>query len=112
MGYLDEVYSRSQEILLRATPGRAKSALDNTRLAFVVGMGRSGTTSVAALLNRVPECSFYHEFPADREALPKAYWDPSQAERYLSGHRERVIAARILRTGCEVYGDHFQSVMQ
>jgi hypothetical protein len=79
--------------------------LANTRLFFIVGMGRSGTVFLSHLLNKAPKCAVYHEIPSDRNALVDAYWDPDKVEKYLCGSRERFVAARIIRSRCQIYGE-------
>jgi hypothetical protein len=94
-----------QESLLSFYPARVDSALADTRLFFIVGMGRSGTVFLSHLLDRVPECAVYHEAPGDRNALVNAYWDPDKAGKHLGGSRQRLVAARIIRSNCRVYGE-------
>lgn len=62
---------------------------------FVTGVGRSGTKSVAALFNRLPNVVCFHE-PAegpDMRALVRARMSESEAEEYLRLYREPFILA-------------------
>lgn len=93
-----------RRFLLSFSPARVKSTLANTRLFFIVGMGRSGTRFLSNLLNEVPKCTAYHETPSDRHALVDAYWNPDKAKKYLDS-RERLAAARIIRSRCQIYGE-------
>ena len=86
-------------------PRTNRSILREVKKFFVVGLGRSGTSFVAHLLNELPGCAIFHEVFSDRDALVEAYWSPISAANYLSGFRGRLISARILKTKCELYGE-------
>ena len=52
-------------------------------LFFCVGLGRSGTSFLAQLLNQVPDCYVFHEDHIDRKALVDAYINPNESSNYL-----------------------------
>jgi len=92
-------------ILLSFMPDRIEAILSDTKLFFIVGMGRSGTDFLSHLLNKVPFCVVYHETRSDRKALIDAYWSPDKSIKYLSGSRKRLLAARILENEVQIYGE-------
>lgn len=91
--------------LLALAPTKVQTAVTSTRMFFVVGLGRSGTTFLQRILSTAPELAVYHETSTDRNALVEAYWNPDAAARYLAGRRERLIAARMLSSRCHCYGE-------
>lgn len=89
--------------LLRSA--QADVVLKRTKLFFIVSIGRSGTTFLANLLQLPQNYAVYHEILADRNALVRAYWSEVEAADYLRTYRNKVIAARIQESGCQVYGE-------
>lgn len=92
-------------ILLSFMPDRIETILSDTKLFFIVGMGRSGTDFLSHLLNKVPFCVVYHETRSDRKALIDAYWSSDKSIKYLSGSRKHLLAARILENKAQIYGE-------
>ncbi|MEA3352025.1 MAG: sulfotransferase [Chloroflexota bacterium] len=90
---------------LLMTEEHATAVLENKHLFFIVGIGRSGTTFLSNLLNKIPDCAVYHEHPRDRSALVDAYRYPDLAREYLCGFRKRLIASRVKRKECTHYGE-------
>lgn len=94
-----------RRLLLFFRPRRAEMELASKRLFFILSLGRSGTTFLAHVLNKQALSAVYHEMYRDRDALVEAFWNPQKATEYLSGSRQRLIAARIINSQCEVYGE-------
>lgn len=79
--------------------------LSSCRFFFITGMGRSGTTFLVNLLNNVQGTSVYHEVYPDFDALIDAYYDPDEAYNYFNYRRKKIIAARINKINCQIYGE-------
>ena len=94
-----------EQLYLFPFPKRIDALLSGQKLFFIVGMGRSGTTFLANLLRRAPGASVYHETKGDSNALVEAYWDLRKGEKYIQGTRKRLIAARVMQSHCQVYGE-------
>jgi hypothetical protein len=94
-----------RQFQLLFTPEQVASEIANTELFFILSIGRSGTSFLFHLLNQVPDTVVYHETKGDRKALVDAFWNAGKAQAYLSGRRERLVAARIIESRCRVYGE-------
>ncbi len=64
------------------------------RFIVITGMGRSGTTFLANLLNHAPDVEARHEFFGDRNFVAMSYYRPSHPylELRLRQQREQVLA--------------------
>ena len=64
------------------------------RFIVITGMGRSGTTFLANLLNHAPDVEARHEFFGDRNFVTVSYYEPSHPylELRLRQQREQVLA--------------------
>lgn len=93
--------------LLYFNPTYVNKILAETKLFFIISLGRSGTMFLSSLLDETLERKIrvFHELSYDRTALVRAYADSKNARDYLSGYRGRVIAARIFISKCRVYGE-------
>lgn len=98
-------FSRLIQFLLLFDAARVKDTLAETKLFFIVGLGRSGTAFLSHLLDKVNGIDVYHETPNDRNALIDAYRDPMMARKYLTDYRGRLIAARIIESRNPIYGE-------
>ena len=77
-----------------------------TQIFFIVGLGRSGTTSIARLLDLDPAAYVCHEPVAnDFIAYLRAFYSPDTAERYVSRFRSKEIFLRAQRHQAQVYGE-------
>lgn len=77
-----------------------------THLFFVLGMGRSGTSFLADLLDTDPDAYVVHEpVQRDFEAYPRAFRSQTDAERYVGRFRSREIFVRGSREGKPTYGE-------
>jgi hypothetical protein len=78
----------------------------STDVFFVLGIGRSGTTFLADLLDRVEKASVQHE-PLDRDfrAHQEAFRDPERAFDYVDRFRAPDICLRAQAEDAEVYGE-------
>jgi hypothetical protein len=72
---------------------------------FIVGLGRSGTKFLQDLLSKSDNINVYHEFRWDFDALVNAYWDTSNAYKYIQKKRLLVMAWRILFSRGKIYGE-------
>jgi hypothetical protein len=82
------------------------SLISGREIFFILGMGRSGTTFISALLEKSHEISSFHESFGDRDALVNAYWNKIDAREYVCGYRKALICSRLLlskqKKYCEV----------
>lgn len=83
-----------------------RHSLSKRKLFFVLGMGRSGTTFLAHLLNKSDGATVVNEpLRDDFRAHQQAFRDPSSAFDYIRKIRLKDIHDRIKETQCEVYGE-------
>lgn len=84
----------------------ALAMLARRRLFLVTSTGRTGTTWLAALLNRIDDCNVVHEpLPVEQCAHAEALQDPDTAWDYLAGFRLREIAWRLKNDPSSTYGE-------
>ena len=80
--------------------------LSGRRVFLITSTGRTGTTWLASLLNRVHDCHVVHEpLPVEQCAHFDALQDPDTAEDYLTTFRLRETAWRLLNDRSNVYGE-------
>ena len=89
-----------------ATPQRIEQWAAQTKLFFVLGMGRSGTVFIARLLDQDQSAYVCHE-PVRRtfRAGVAARQDPQSAEMYVKRFRSREIFLRARRRDVPIYGE-------
>jgi hypothetical protein len=101
-----QVHQHSVEHRFWVTPQRIEAWAAQTTLFFVLGLGRSGTVSIAQLLNADPKAYVCHEpVRQDFPAYVRAFHMPSDAERYVERFRSKEIFLRAGPRGCPVYGE-------
>lgn len=84
----------------------ALAMLEKRRVFLVTSTGRTGTTWLATLLNRIDDCHVAHEpLPVEQCAHVQALQDPDTAWDYLAGFRLREMAWRLQRDSCSIYGE-------
>lgn len=84
----------------------ALSVLAGKRIFLVTSTGRTGTTWLAALLNRIDDCHVVHEpLPVEQNAHVQALQDPVSAKNYMLGFRLREMAWRLKNDPCGIYGE-------
>lgn len=84
---------------------KTNEILSGSRLFFITGMGRSGSTFLANLIDQITDISVHHETFTDYKALISAYYEPESAKKYFDGRRGKIIAIRIKQSKCKVYGE-------
>lgn len=84
----------------------ALATLKKRRLFLVTSTGRTGTTWLATLLNRIDDCHVVHEpLPVEQCAHVQALQEPDSARDYVAGFRLREIAWRLQNDFCGTYGE-------
>lgn len=92
--------------LLAPSVAHTHAALARRKLFLITSTGRTGTTWLATLLNRVSHCRVAHEpIPAEQCAHVEALQQPDAADDYLAAFRLREIAWRLSDDTSEVYGE-------
>jgi hypothetical protein len=84
----------------------ALERLKSRRVFLVTSTGRTGTTWLAALLNRIDDCHVVHEpLPVEQCAHVEALQSPGTALDYMAGFRLREIAWRLRHDRSGTYGE-------
>jgi len=95
--------------LARLTAPRLDEALamlKARRLFLVSSTGRTGTTWLATLLNRVEDCHVVHEpVPLEQCAHVQALQDQDSVREYIDDFRIREVAWRLKDDACNTYGE-------
>lgn len=85
---------------------KSLALLAKRRLFLVTSTGRTGTTWLATLLNRIRDCHVVHEpVPIEQYAHVQALNNPDAARDYLIDFRVREMAWRLQHDSCNVYGE-------
>jgi len=80
--------------------------LARKHIFLVTSTGRTGTTWLAALLDRIDDCRVVHEpLPVEQSAHVQALQDPESAKNYMLGFRLRDMAWRLQDDPCSIYGE-------
>ncbi len=77
--------------------------IEGKKFFFIVGMGRSGTTFLARLFDKIPQVAAYHEALGDKQALIQAVNNKTAAFDYFRGYRKLLIARRLLLAKAGIY---------
>ena len=91
---------------LSVTDREVEQWIAGKRFFFILAIGRSGTTFLAHVLNLCPDAAVFHEpIRSDIEAYRRAFFSPSEAERYIASFRRKEMYLRTRMRHFTVYGE-------
>jgi hypothetical protein len=80
--------------------------VNNWKIFFILGFGRSGTAFMADLLNKASGAYVFHEpVLEDFFAHARAHRNPKDADRYMGGFRKKEIFTRMRHLPSGIYGE-------